>query len=33
MIKAIVTGHSKGLGAALAADLLERGTHVLGIAR
>ncbi len=33
MIKAIVTGHSKGLGAALAADLLERGVQVLGIAR
>ncbi len=33
MIKAIVTGHSKGLGAALAADLLERGMAVLGIAR
>lgn len=33
MIKAIVTGHSKGLGAALAADLLGRGTHVLGISR
>jgi benzil reductase ((S)-benzoin forming) len=33
MIKAIVTGHSKGLGAALAADLLERGAQVLGIAR
>ena len=33
MIKAIVTGHSKGLGAALAADLLERGAQVLGISR
>jgi benzil reductase ((S)-benzoin forming) len=33
MIKAIVTGHSKGLGAALAADLLGRGAQVLGISR
>lgn len=33
MIKAIVTGHSRGLGAALAADLLERAIQVLGIAR
>lgn len=33
MIKAIVTGHSKGFGAAIAAELLERGAQVLGIAR
>lgn len=33
MIKAIVTGHSKGLGAAITADLLGRGMRVLGIAR
>lgn len=33
MIKAIVTGHSRGLGAALAADLAGRGAQVLGIAR
>ena len=33
MIKAIVTGHSGGLGAALAADLLSRGIVVLGLAR
>ena len=33
MIKAIVTGHSKGLGAALAADLIGRGAEVLGISR
>jgi benzil reductase ((S)-benzoin forming) len=33
MIKAILTGHTKGLGAALAAGLLERGISVLGLAR
>lgn len=33
MIKAIVTGHSGGLGAALAAELLGRGIAVLGLAR
>jgi benzil reductase ((S)-benzoin forming) len=33
MIKAIVTGHTKGLGAAIAAELLARGIPVLGIAR
>jgi benzil reductase ((S)-benzoin forming) len=33
MIKAILTGHTKGLGAALAADLLGRGIPVLGLAR
>ncbi|MES2760183.1 MAG: SDR family oxidoreductase [Pseudomonadota bacterium] len=33
MIKAILTGHSKGLGAAIAADLLTRGIAVLGLAR
>jgi NAD(P)-dependent dehydrogenase (short-subunit alcohol dehydrogenase family) len=32
-MKAIVTGHTKGLGAALAANLLARGVPVLGIAR
>ena len=32
-MKAIVTGHSKGLGAAIAADLLGRGIPVLGLAR
>src|SRR3712207_1816776 len=30
---AVVTGHSRGLGAAVAADLLARGTRVLGVAR
>jgi len=30
---AIVTGHSRGLGEAIAADLLARGLTVLGIAR
>ncbi len=30
---AIVTGHSRGLGEAIAAHLLERGVHVLGVAR
>lgn len=30
---AIVTGHSRGLGAAIAAALLEKGVAVLGIAR
>jgi benzil reductase ((S)-benzoin forming) len=33
MIKAILTGHTKGLGAALADDLLTRGIPVLGLAR
>jgi benzil reductase ((S)-benzoin forming) len=32
-ITAIVTGHTRGLGAALADDLLARGIDVLGIAR
>ena len=32
-MKAIVTGHSKGLGAALAGELARRGVHVLGLAR
>jgi benzil reductase ((S)-benzoin forming) len=32
-MKAIVTGHTKGLGAALANDLLARGVPVLGLAR
>jgi len=32
-MKAIVTGHTKGLGAALAANLLARGVPVLGMAR
>lgn len=33
MIKAIVTGHSRGLGAGIAAALLARGVAVLGVAR
>jgi NAD(P)-dependent dehydrogenase (short-subunit alcohol dehydrogenase family) len=33
MIKAILTGHTKGLGAALADELLGRGIAVLGLAR
>ncbi len=33
MIKAILTGHTKGLGAAIASDLLGRGIPVLGLAR
>jgi benzil reductase ((S)-benzoin forming) len=32
-MKAIVTGHSRGLGAALAAALLNQGAAVLGLAR
>jgi benzil reductase ((S)-benzoin forming) len=32
-MKAIVTGHTKGLGAAIAQELLERGIPVLGLAR
>jgi NAD(P)-dependent dehydrogenase (short-subunit alcohol dehydrogenase family) len=32
-VRAVVTGHSRGLGAAIAADLLGRGIAVLGIAR
>jgi len=32
-MKAIVTGHSRGLGAAIAAELLQRGVAVLGLAR
>lgn len=32
-MKAIVSGHSRGLGAAIAAELLERGIPVLGLAR
>jgi NAD(P)-dependent dehydrogenase (short-subunit alcohol dehydrogenase family) len=32
-VKAIVTGHTKGLGAAIAAELLGRGIPVLGLAR
>jgi hypothetical protein len=32
-VKAIVTGHSKGLGAAIAFELLERGIPVLALAR
>jgi hypothetical protein len=31
--KAIVTGHSRGLGEAIAADLLSRGIAVLGLSR
>ncbi|MBC7454996.1 MAG: SDR family oxidoreductase [Massilia sp.] len=33
MLKAVLTGHTKGLGAAIAADLLARGIAVLGLAR
>jgi len=33
MLKAIVTGSTRGLGAALAANLLARGITVLGLAR
>lgn len=33
MIKAIVTGHSKGLGEGIAAALLAQGIAVLGVAR
>lgn len=33
MLQVIVTGVSRGLGEALAADLLARGAHVLGIGR
>jgi hypothetical protein len=32
-MKAILTGHTKGLGAAIAEDLLSRGIAVLGLAR
>ncbi len=32
-MKAIVTGHTKGLGAAISAELLARGVPVLGLAR
>jgi benzil reductase ((S)-benzoin forming) len=32
-MKAIVTGHTKGLGAAIAAELIKRGIPVLGLAR
>ncbi|WP_118137553.1 SDR family oxidoreductase [Oceanicella sp. SM1341] len=32
-MKAIITGHSRGLGAALAAELLGQGAEVLGLAR
>jgi benzil reductase ((S)-benzoin forming) len=32
-MRAILTGHSRGLGAALAAELLSRGIDVLGISR
>jgi benzil reductase ((S)-benzoin forming) len=32
-MKAIVTGHTRGLGAALAGNLLARGVPVLGLAR
>ena len=33
MLKAVLTGHTKGLGAAIAAQLLARGIAVLGVAR
>jgi benzil reductase ((S)-benzoin forming) len=32
-MKAIVSGHSRGLGAAIATELLERGVAVMGVAR
>lgn len=32
-MRAVVTGHSRGLGAAITENLLERGVTVLGIAR
>ena len=32
-MKAIVTGHTHGLGAALAHELLGRGIAVMGLAR
>lgn len=32
-MKAIVTGHTRGLGAAIAEQLLRRGIAVLGLAR
>ena len=32
-VAAVVTGHSRGLGEAIAAELLARGTRVLGLAR
>ena len=32
-MKAIVTGHTRGLGAAIAEQLLARGIAVLGLAR
>ncbi|WP_426105682.1 SDR family oxidoreductase [Massilia sp. TSP1-1-2] len=32
-MKAIVTGHTRGLGAAIAGELLNRGVAVLGLAR
>ncbi len=32
-LKAVLTGHTKGLGAALAQNLLQRGIPVLGLAR
>jgi benzil reductase ((S)-benzoin forming) len=33
MMKAILTGHTRGLGAAIAEDLLSRNIPVLGISR
>src|SRR5438034_2631036 len=33
MMKAIVTGHSRGLGASIAAELLARNIPVLGLSR
>lgn len=32
-IKAILTGHTRGLGASIAEQLLARGVHVLGLSR
>lgn len=33
MLKVIVTGHSRGLGSALATEWLARGAQVLGLSR
>jgi benzil reductase ((S)-benzoin forming) len=32
-IKAIITGHTRGLGASMAEQLLARGVTVLGVSR
>lgn len=31
--KAVLTGHTRGIGASIAAELLEQGVHVLGLSR